>query len=277
MANGKKPAKGKQEVTKREEQLPVAASDYADYAGKGFQNQTQEDIAIPFINVLQSNSPEVEDKTVEGAESGMLINSVTKELFETLPLVPAVTRHRFIEWVPRSRGGGLVGFHAPNSEVVKKAKASSTEFGKYTTEDGNDLVETFEIFGVPCTPDGQPLGMAVVPFAGTKIKSYKHIMGRLNAFQMSLEDGRRFTPPMYSHLIEISTIKDKNEKGTFYKTDVKPAVENDVEKSLLKVTDPRFQMAAELEKLVAAGQADADWSKAEQGGGGPSEDEQLPF
>lgn len=269
--------KPKKEVAKRDENAVVVAADFEEYTGRGFQNQTQEDIAIPFINVLQSNSPEVEEKSVDGAESGMLINSVTKELYSEIEMVPAVTRHRFIEWVPRAKGGGLVGFHALNSDVVKKAKAASTEFGKYKTEEGNDLVETFEVFGV-LSIGGQPAGMAVASFASTKIKSYRQIMGRLNSFQITLEDGRRITPPLFAHLMEISTVGDKNVHGSFYKTVVKPAIENDVEKSLLGTEDARFKLAAELEKLVMAGAADADYDSQKEGGNTPNDgDEDLPF
>lgn len=271
----------KKEVVKREENAIVVAKDYEEYAGRGFQNQTQEDIAIPFINVLQSNSPEVEEKTVEGAESGMLINSVTKDLYKSIQIVPAVTRHRFIEWIPRDSGGGLVGFHEVGSDVVKeakaRAKAEGAKFGKYTTVKGNDLVETFEVFAV-LSIDDQAAGMAVVSFASMKIKPYKVIMGRLNSYQTVTEDGRRINPPLFAHLIEITTVFTKKPEGTFYNAVVKPAVGNDVEKSTLETNDPRFTMGAELEKLVMAGAADADYASqtAERGEGGDGDDD-LPF
>lgn len=266
----------KKEVTKREENAVVPAKDYGEYEGRGFQNQTQDDIAIPFINVLQSNSPQVEkgESHVEGAEAGMFYNTVTGDLYEKIQLVAAITRHRVIEWTPRASGGGLLGFHTVNSDVVKRAKAESKQYGKYETPEGNDLVETFEVFGV-LSIDDAPRDMVVVPFTGKKIKSYKAIMGRLNSFQIPTEDGRRISPPMFAHLIEITTVFDKNEKGSFYKTSIKPAVENDVEKSLLATDDPRFLLGAELEKLVAAGAADADY--ASQTGEGGEKDEDLPF
>ena len=54
-------------------------------ADKGAQNITQEDLALPFLKVLMPLSPEVnkrDGKYVEGAEPGMIFNSVTKELFD---------------------------------------------------------------------------------------------------------------------------------------------------------------------------------------------------
>jgi len=270
---------------KRDKNEVAKPMDYEEFSGRGFQNQTQEDLALPMINLLQSNSPEVDkkdEKYVEGAEAGMFINSVTKELYTEIEMVPAITRHRFIEWVPRKLGGGLVGFHPIGSDAVKAAKDASTKFGKYKHGE-NDLVETFEIFGI-LSIDGKPAGMAVVPFASTKIKSYKHIMGRLNSFQLGLdkkgnvaEDDalivRRVSPPLFAHTIKISSIGDKNAEGSFYKTVVKPAVENDVKKSIVGTDDPRFKLAAECERLVNAGRADADYSSQNR----TEEDEELPF
>ena len=45
---------------------------------------TQEDLALPFLKILGQLSPEVnkrDGKYVEGAEPGMIFNSVTGELF----------------------------------------------------------------------------------------------------------------------------------------------------------------------------------------------------
>lgn len=251
--------KDKNEVATTEQETSVAAYEgYSDYEGKGFQNQTREDIAIPFINILQANSPEVDgDSPVDGAKAGLLINSVTQDLHTEVEFVPAITQHVFVEWIPRDQGGGMVGQHGLNSDVVKKAKGASTEFGKYVSETGNDLVETFYVFGI-LRKDGVPVGMAVMPFTSTKIKAYRAVMGRLNSFQITLPDKRRITPPMYAHSLKITTLKQSNKHGTFYIPVVQPAVENDVEKSLLPPDDACFLMAAECEKLVDSGKAYAD-------------------
>jgi len=50
---------------------------------KGFENMTQEDMALPFIRILGQLSPQVTDgdsKYVEGAKPGMIYNTVTSEV-----------------------------------------------------------------------------------------------------------------------------------------------------------------------------------------------------
>jgi hypothetical protein len=252
--------KQKDAVPAKVEETSTAMAAYQgleEFAGQGFQNQTNEDIAIPFINVLQPNSPEVQQDGIEGAKAGMLFNSVTQELHNVITFVPALTQHVYVEWRPRTEGGGIVATHPIHSEVVKHAKSKSTEFGKYKTEMGNDLVETFYVFGILCDGD-VPTGMAVMAFTSTKIKAYKAIMGRLNAFQLALPDGRRINPPLFAHTLMITTKGEKNNKGSFYVPIVQAAVENDVQKSLLTPTDPRFKMAAECQRLVDSGKAKAD-------------------
>jgi hypothetical protein len=258
--------------------LPMAVEGYGDYEGRGFQNQTQEDIAIPFVNILQAMSPEVQQDGVEGAKPGMLINSVSQDLYNEVEFVPAITQHVFVEWVPRDQGGGIVATHATDSDVVKRAKAAATSFGKYKTDNGNDLVETYYVFGVLAI-EGEPQGMALMAFTSTKIKAYRHIMGRLNSFQIRLEDGRRINPPLFAHSLRISTRQQKNTKGSFYVPVIEPAVNNDVRASLLSPEDPRFLMAAELEKLVDTGRAKADdtTQAAETAGAAADPEEDMPF
>ena len=70
-------------TTKKEGALAVNLFE-AD-ADKGSQNISQDDLALPFLKVLGQLSPEVnkrDGKYVEGAEPGMILNSVTNEVFD---------------------------------------------------------------------------------------------------------------------------------------------------------------------------------------------------
>lgn len=270
-------------ATKAENETTALAAfeGYGEFEGRGFQNQTQDDVAIPFLNILQAMSPEVQPDGVEGAKAGMLINSVTQELFDEVQIVPAVTQHVYVAWKPRDEGGGIVATYQPTDDVVKAAKARSTEFGKYKDEDGNDLVETFYLACIVCVGEDVK-GMAMIAFTSTKIKAYKSIMGRIRPFQIPVGDGRRISPPLFAHLLTLRTQSQKNNKGSFYVPVITPQVgedgKTDLTAGLLSPEDIRFKMAAELEKMVDEGRAKADTStmqndapRAEDG------EEELPF
>ena len=254
-AGTKLPAK-----VKKGNKLPANYAGYDDYSGKGFQNQTHEDIAIPFLNILQPMSPEVVEKTVKGAEAGDLFNSVTQELYKSVEFIPAITQHVFVQWRKRDAGGGIVATHQLHDPIVKASKRASEKFGVYETpgEDGaiDDLVETYYVFGILIVNGST--SMATIAFTSTKIKAYKAIMGRLNSFQIELGDDERITPPLFAHRVVISTTSQKNTKGTFYVPVIQPAVENDVQMSLMDPESHPFKMAAECERLVDSGEAKAD-------------------
>jgi hypothetical protein len=252
-------AKGK-EVAKKTAS-DVAVYDYGEDAGAGFENQTQADITIPFIAVLQALSPQVKDPSdggVEGAKQGMLHNSVTDELFDGkagVLFVPAYTEHLFTEWVPRDAGGGFVGRHEVDSDIVKAAKSASTEFGKYTTESGNQLAETFYVYGVLC-PEGAALEPIVLGFTSTKIKVYRKWNTRLQMFTVPTKDGGKLQPPMFAHLTRLGTVADSNTKGDFFNFTLTPA-QGEVKSSLIAPNDERFMAAKDLRDMVRGGQAKA--------------------
>ncbi len=235
--------------------------DYGQDAGAGYEGQTKDDLSVPFINVLQSNSPEVTER--EGAKPGMLYNTVTEEFGKDVVFVPACTDHVFVEWTPRVKGGGFVGVHKLDSPVVKAAKAASTKYGKYSTPAGNDLVETFYVYAVTLDAEDQPTGMAVLGFTSTKIGEYKRWNTKISMFMVPGPNGTKQRPPMFAHRVHLSTFKDRNEKGEFFNITLRPA-KGDLAQSLLPPGHPAIESARELRKLVNEGFAKAAYSTAAQ-------------
>ena len=78
-------------------------------ADKGSQNMTQEDLALPFLKVLGQLSPEVnkrDGKYVEGAEPGMILNTVTNEIFDGskgINVLPVFYERKYVEWADRGK------------------------------------------------------------------------------------------------------------------------------------------------------------------------------
>jgi hypothetical protein len=258
---------------------PVEVYDYGDDVGSGFENQTKDDYLVAMLSVLQPMSPQLEE--LDDAKSGMLINTVTNTLWngkDGLAFIPAHTEHVFVEWVPRDAGGGFVAVHQLDSEVVAKAKEESDEFGRYSVGD-NDLVETFYVFGVALTDDGD--FQMVIPFTSTKIKKYKSWMTKAREIQVRQPDERRITPPLFAHRYRITTIKESNPKGDFWNFNISFDGEN-ATACRLPMTSEEYQLARGCRDMVVSGVAKADYSsapsgEAESGGGGDIGDDGLPF
>ncbi len=194
---------------------PLAAADFGDFAGMGFENQTNQDIAIPFMGVLQAMSPQVnesEPSYISGAKAGDLFNTVTGELIpRPATFVPCYTEHVYVEWVPRDAGGGFVAVHGYNSEVVVKAKAGAEKFNDLKTPEGNQLVETFYVYGLLLdAPDAQSSSTPIViAFTSTKIKVYKALMTKLRTIKGN--------PPLFAFRLAVATCDAKNKKNQPYK------------------------------------------------------------
>ena len=96
-------------ATVEEKKLPVAAYDYGEDAGSGFEGTKSIDLSIPFLNVLQSNSPAVAEGTLK---NGDIFNSVTGQVYEGKKGVgfqPVYHEQKYVKWKPRDAGGGILG------------------------------------------------------------------------------------------------------------------------------------------------------------------------
>lgn len=270
----------------------MATYDYGDDAvsvgevAKGFENQTNQDVSIPFLGILQPISPEVAEQKIPGALAGQWFNKASGQLFgnpQGILFVPSTTRHEFTEFVPRTLGGGYVGRHAIDSEIVAKAKAENAaakrSFGEYYVnaegregDKGNELTETFYVFGVLCDESG-PLTMAMIPFKSTMIRCYKNWMSQIRQHTVNTPQGKK-TPPLFAHFSRFTTEGKKNADGFFYVPIYSPAVAGSVSRSCLAPDDIRFKMAKACKEMVDSGAAKVNYDQQKNTGG---EAEPAPF
>lgn len=277
-----KAAETKELAVQQKNEMALAAG-YGDYVNDGFDNVTSDDLSIPFLTVLQSNSPEVKPKTKGGLglQIGNLLNTVTQEAFDGekgVGLVPAITRHEWVEWAPRDSGDGFVARYDCDDPLILEAKATQ-KFGEYKHGE-NNLVETYYVYGVLYDVETQDsLGPVVISFSKTKIKRYKRLISALRSFQLSVpgENGepRRITPPMYAHSLTVCSCDDKNNKGEFQNFNIVPS-QGDLRSSLIASDDPRFQEAVMLKKSIDAGEAKAAYSSAASSEGLPVDENGEP-
>lgn len=238
---------------------------YADYAGAGFENQTSDDYSIPFLQILQALSPQLQEN--DSLRQGMILNTVTGEVWDGkkgIAFVPATTQHGYVEWKPRDAGGGFVGIHEVNSDLVNHAKAASAEYGKYSTPDGNELIETFYVYGIALDDDGNA-SEAVLAFSSTKIKKYKGWMTKAKTIQIPLPGGRRIPAPLFAHRYRLKTVSEKNNKGQFFNWDAIAFDGANAQQARLLPDDPLFQSAVNIKSMIEQGKARAAYESQAPG------------
>ncbi len=201
----------KQKSEMDEYKLPEGMDDIS-----GFEGSTEDDFKLALLLVLQSNSPQLE--TVPGAKAGMFINSVTNELYEGkdgILFQTCARRAQYLEFIPRDNGGGFVGLYQPSDSFVHEAQKRHKEeggaYGKLTTEDGNELVDTRTMLGYIIRENGTKVPISI-PFASTKIKHFK---GWMSMARDQFYPGSNTAIKLWGLLYRITTYNDKNKKGAF--------------------------------------------------------------
>lgn len=117
-------------------------------AGEG-TTQAAEDVIIPLVYILQSNSPQVQahkkDDYIEGAVPGTIWLRPQHIILPGEPLYaqPCYFSKDWVEWVPRERGGGRVASYLlPPDDTVEREDAKTGRKSFVRTSNGNNMVET---------------------------------------------------------------------------------------------------------------------------------------
>jgi len=208
-------------VTKRENTGPLATDVFEADASAGSQNITQDDLALPFLKVLGQLSPEINKqnaKFIKGAEPGMIVNSVTKELYDGtkgIDVIPVHYQRQYVEWQDRGQTGNApVAIHKADSDIVSTTTRDKS--WKDRLPNGNYLENTANHFVILL---GKTPSTALISMKATQLK----VSRKWNSLMMGLKlPGKNglFTPPTYSHIYNLKTVQMSNDKGTWFGWDV---------------------------------------------------------
>jgi hypothetical protein len=274
----------------------VPAINYGEDFGSGLDDVGRDEAGIPFLKILQAQSPEVQGPNgkIDGAVAGMILNTGTGELLENVTIVPALRQHVFVEWRPRNQGGGIVSLHQPGTELVEAAiaenaraieagensrkKAGKMKYGEFYSPDGNDLVETYYVYGVILDNDS-PSGVVVIPFSSTSIAVYKKkFISRARYCMVDDGTGRKRNPPLFAHRVIIGTGQESNDSGSWFNPTITFAVDNNAVQSLMVPEHAGYIAGRELKTMIEGGELKADLNKAATtDGGGDAEDGDSAF
>ena len=216
-------------ATQREKQLAEEQKYldvYAGAEGEGFEEFDEDSVAIPRLKILQKSSPECdEDKAefMDDAKPGMLINSVTKRLYdkdEAIQVIPCAYDKRYNIWIDRDAGGGLVESlpTAAGKELIRTLPRN--EKGVPITEEGHLVVDTREHFFLILNTD-ETVDAVVSSFTSTKVKKSK-VWGTLMSLAR-FPSAPSFRPPMYAFVYDLRTVLETKEQYTYYNWDIQRA------------------------------------------------------
>lgn len=232
----------------------------AENADQGLEEIGADGFALPFLKLLQGLSPEVQrgdDTYVEGAQPGLLFDSVTRDVFETVEVIPVHIRSRVIEWAPRSQGGGFVAEYESRQEAEE-----------YVTP-GNELKDTITYTVLYRENEGDMYRSALIAFDSTKLKIARTWNTQLSMLKVPVEqdgDTLRVTPPIFMTRWTLSSQRQENQHGKFYNFAVQSlGLVNDS-----TVVEQARQLREAVEGMPIRGK-DGDLEEPEIGEGGDSD------
>ena len=204
-------------VDTKKENLPMASMFEGD-AHKGMEQMGADDLALPFIRILGDLSPQVKKSKaeyVEGAEPGMLFNTVSKELYDGskgIKVVPCYYKREYIEWSDRGEGPGApIAVHPANTDLMNQTNRDA--MGKDRLPNGNYLENTASYYVMVLSEDGSA-ETALITMKSTGLKTSRQWNSMISGIKLQGTSGK-FTPPMFSHIYHLTTVEMSNKKGTW--------------------------------------------------------------
>lgn len=230
MAKKATPATAKtQAVVKAETKAVGHVLDFSADAGQGLEGSDKSSFAIPFLVMLQANSPQVKD--MPAAKAGMILNTITGELYKEVHVVPCGFARRYVRWAPRQKGGGYKGDVNPMDVETGKVPGMSQYNGKLLMDVPQGVVNPFDKDGKPeydhladtrnhfvlVQSEGGGWSPALIAMASTQIKKSKAWMSRIKGIELiHPKTGKPYTPPSFSHIYTLGAAEEKNAQGSWY-------------------------------------------------------------
>jgi hypothetical protein len=229
----------------------VVAEEFEAFAALGMDQVRPEDMSIPFLRILAQLSPQVNKRDgayVDGAEAGMLYNTVANEAYDGekgVLVIPCYYNRRYVEWKPREKGGGYVNSYDVDDKIVNTTYRDDR--GNDVLPNGNLLTNTAQFFVLLLSEDGMPQ-RCLITMTSTQLKKARKWVTQMQSRTAMGKNGM-FVLPMMSQVYRLRTVEERNDKGSWF------GLEISHERSLdLADEKPVFDLGVSFSKSVRAGE-----------------------
>lgn len=196
------------EVAKKEktELFSNERPEWMEDSNRGSEDVGMEDIALPRISIIQDLSPQHKSKKpeyIEGAEVGMIFNTVSTELYgDKVIIVPVFYRKEWVLWVDQSAGGGFRG--AFDTELEAKQELNDMEDS--SDVDVVDTAQHYVLIIKPLADGAFDIKEAIISMSKSQMK----VNRKFNS-QIRMLGGDRF-----SRVYTLAVVEDQNAAGQEY-------------------------------------------------------------
>jgi hypothetical protein len=271
------------------------------------------DVALPFLRVLQSNSPQVKVKNpkyIDGATEGSFFNTATNRIYdgdEGIYVVPVYFEKQATLWTPRGGDGGGGGFVsqlpvADALELLKRCTKNEKKKditpadlkgppGSINPDWGSKeltLAALYYLLVFKSKDDAGSFEPVAYPFTSTQMKKSRQWNAIMQNSRLPHPSGTgSYRAPMHGFVYHLTTIPEANAQGEWMGVKIKqdtPLLKYEAGKPVESFPGAAnlFMAARDFREAAAAGRVKA---KAEEGyddieaGGSPGggKDDDMPF
>jgi len=243
-------------VAEKKAALPTVSDfgGFEAFANEGLESVSAQDLSIPYLRILAQLSPQVNKRDgayVQGAEAGMIYNTVENAVYsgeDGVSVIPCYYRRVYVEWKPREKGGGYVATYGSDDPILKTTYKDDR--GNDILPNGNLLTNTAEFYVLMLDTDGSPR-RCLITMTSTQLKKARKWLTQMQTNTARGKNGNMFVMPMMSHIYTLSTVEERNDKGSWFGWEVS----KDHILDLNNQTDAGlFEMALAFSKSVKAGE-----------------------
>ena len=191
---------------------------FEDDSAAGFENVKTTSLALPILKLLQNGSGEAQRRNqnyVDGAEPGMLLNTVTKKLYDGakgVSVIPCHYKLEYQEWADFGTGSGRPENIFPDgSDILDQTTKDGG--GKDRLENGNYILTVGQHYVLIIDDEGAE--QALISMSSSQGK----ISRKWNSMMMSISlDGKNapYTPPSFSHSYKLTTVLNSGKGNQWY-------------------------------------------------------------
>lgn len=219
---------------------------------------------IPWYNLLQSNSPQVE-QNLEGARPGLFQNSVTGLFVRQVVIQPCAIQRLFVLWRDREKGGGIVSRHLHDSpevfDAIQRNGGSSVSSKESPLMIGEHfLLDTYYLYFHVLDEEAEVIdGLGVIACSKSKIKPVKKLNDTVK-WCKNPDNGQRVA--LFGTRWTMSGFQDQQKGGArklFHNVEFKPFGGPALSSSLIPKTSPLYTAGKALFESVDKGRRRANF------------------
>ena len=274
-------------VAKKEQsQVATFNSDLLKQAGGSLNKKSSDDYQIPYLNIIMKGSPQLkkgDEKHIEGAEEGMVFNTVTKQLYKNLTVLPVYYKRSYVEWklVRKQATAPIAEYSISEYEQMKReGKIVRDENNKDRVVGGDTYVEnTASHFVIVVEEDGS-WNQAIIKMKASQLKKSR-TWNSIMSNQRRKDGNEIYQPKDFARSYSLSTKYEENDVGDWYGWVISQGLWIDEIKNsnLQKIWEDamRFEKAIHQGEVSGAEEEYSDNATASPSGNSAEADSDLPF